>query len=91
MGHIAIIGGSMLKMRPIETGYSGNSKKVDQIICATTPQPFFAVGMFYCDFAQTMDEEVRILFTQARNRQSLPQLATMCGPRCAMAILVQQP
>jgi predicted phosphoribosyltransferase len=34
-----------------------------------TPQPFFAVGMFYRDFAQTTDEEVRTLLWQARNRQ----------------------
>ena len=39
--------------------------EVDQIICATTPQPFFAVGMFYRDFEQTSDEEVRMLLSQA--------------------------
>jgi len=45
------------------------SGEVDQIICAATPQPFFAVGMFYRDFAQTTDEEVRILLSQSRNPQ----------------------
>ena len=41
--------------------------EVDQIICATTPQPFFAVGMFYRDFEQTTDEEVRMLLSEARD------------------------
>lgn len=40
---------------------------VDQVICATTPQPFFAVGSFYQNFVQTTDEEVRALLSQARS------------------------
>lgn len=38
---------------------------VDEIICAETPQPFFGVGMWYTDFAQTSDEEVRELLGMA--------------------------
>jgi putative phosphoribosyl transferase len=41
--------------------------EVDQIICATTPQLFFALGMFYRNFAQTTDEEVRTLLSKARS------------------------
>ncbi len=52
-----------------ETTCNELSGEVDQIICVTTPQPFFAIGMFYHDFAQTTDEEVRTLLAQARNRQ----------------------
>lgn len=33
----------------------------DQTICARTPQPFAAVGLWYRDFSQTTDEEVRAL------------------------------
>lgn len=33
--------------------------EVDRIICAETPQPFRAVGLWYEDFSQTTDEEVR--------------------------------
>lgn len=44
--------------------------EVDRIICVTTPQSFLAVGMFYRDFAQTTDEEVRSLLFRARNRKS---------------------
>jgi putative phosphoribosyl transferase len=32
---------------------------VDEIICAQTPEPFMGVGMWYRDFSQTTDEEVR--------------------------------
>lgn len=42
-------------------------REVDKIICATTPQLFFAVGMFYRNFAQTPDEEVRTLLSKARS------------------------
>jgi putative phosphoribosyl transferase len=31
----------------------------DEIVCAATPEPFMAVGMWYEDFSQTTDDEVR--------------------------------
>jgi putative phosphoribosyl transferase len=31
----------------------------DEIVCLRMPEPFLAVGMFYEDFGQTSDEEVR--------------------------------
>jgi predicted phosphoribosyltransferase len=34
---------------------------VDEIVCAYTPEPFYAVGLWYDDFAQTDDAEVREL------------------------------
>jgi predicted phosphoribosyltransferase len=39
--------------------------KVDDVICATTPEPFYAVGLWYKDFSQTTDEEVRDLLARA--------------------------
>jgi erythromycin esterase-like protein/predicted phosphoribosyltransferase len=33
----------------------------DEVICLATPEPFRAVGLWYDDFAQTTDEEVRTL------------------------------
>lgn len=33
----------------------------DEVICASTPEPFQAVGLWYADFSQTTDEEVRQL------------------------------
>ncbi len=37
----------------------------DQIVCAATPDPFYAVGAWYEDFSQTSDEEVRELLERA--------------------------
>ena len=37
----------------------------DEVICAITPEPFRAVGMWYKDFAQTGDEEVSDLLARA--------------------------
>jgi len=39
--------------------------EVDEIVCALTPEPFFAVGTWYDDFAQTTDEEVRELLVRS--------------------------
>jgi putative phosphoribosyl transferase len=46
--------------------------EVDEIVCAETPEPFFAVGRFYDDFSQTTDEEVRDLLERARQRDLTP-------------------
>jgi erythromycin esterase-like protein/predicted phosphoribosyltransferase len=40
---------------------------VDDVVCATTPSPFFAVGASYWDFTQTTDEEVRDLLRAAQS------------------------
>ncbi|MGZ4826198.1 MAG: phosphoribosyltransferase [Terriglobales bacterium] len=37
----------------------------NDVVCAATPEPFFAVGQWYKDFAQTTDEEVRELLDRA--------------------------
>ena len=33
-------------------------KEADEVVCAMTPEPFYAVGQSYENFAQTSDEEV---------------------------------
>lgn len=38
---------------------------VDEVVCAATPEPFYAVGLWYRDFSQTTDEEVRELLQRA--------------------------
>src|SRR3981189_3378946 len=38
----------------------------DEVVCAVTPQPFRAVGLWYEDFSETSDEEVRDLLASAR-------------------------
>jgi putative phosphoribosyl transferase len=39
---------------------------VDDIICAETPEPFHAVGLWYEDFSQTTDDEVHELLDRTR-------------------------
>lgn len=41
---------------------------VDEIICEVTPRPFRAVGLWYDDFSQTTDDEVRELVGRAAER-----------------------
>jgi predicted phosphoribosyltransferase len=38
---------------------------VDEIVCEVTPEPFRAVGLWYDDFSQTSDDEVRELLARA--------------------------
>jgi putative phosphoribosyl transferase len=38
----------------------------DEIVCAATPEPFYAVGRWYDDFSQTTDQEVHELLASAR-------------------------
>jgi predicted phosphoribosyltransferase len=40
---------------------------VDEIVCGLTPRPFHAVGLWYDDFSQTTDDEVRELLARAAN------------------------
>lgn len=42
---------------------------VDEVVCAVTPRPFNAVGLWYQDFSQTSDDEVRGLLAEAAERQ----------------------
>jgi putative phosphoribosyl transferase len=43
--------------------------EVDEVVCAMTPEPFYAVGLWYRDFSQTSDEEVRDLLSRASQTQ----------------------
>lgn len=40
--------------------------EADEVVCAETPAPFHAVGLWYRDFSQTTDDEVRALLDRAR-------------------------
>lgn len=39
--------------------------EADEVVCAITPDPFYAVGLWYDDFSQTTDNEVRDLLQGA--------------------------
>jgi putative phosphoribosyl transferase len=45
------------------------STQVDEVICAATPEPFYAVGMWYDDFSATSDDDVRELLARAGHRE----------------------
>ena len=40
----------------------------DEVVCARTPEPFSAVGLWYQDFSQTSDDEVRELLRRHATR-----------------------
>jgi putative phosphoribosyl transferase len=42
------------------------SKEVDELVCLSTPEPFFAVGQFYEEFPQITDNEVVAGLKRAR-------------------------
>jgi predicted phosphoribosyltransferase len=42
----------------------------DAVVCAYTPEPFYAVGVWYEDFTQTTDDEVRDLLARARHESA---------------------
>jgi predicted phosphoribosyltransferase len=46
--------------------------QVDDVLCAVTPEPFRAVGLWYGDFSQTTDEEVRDLLARAASEAPSP-------------------
>ena len=41
---------------------------VDDVVCAETPSPFYAVGLWYEDFTQTTDDEVHELLNPIARR-----------------------
>jgi putative phosphoribosyl transferase len=47
--------------------------EVDDVVCALTPEPFYAVGVWYEDFSQTTDAEVRHLLDLAA-RERVPDV-----------------
>lgn len=44
---------------------SGLDQVADEVVCAMTPEPFRAVGLWYQNFEQTTDDEVRRLLAAA--------------------------
>src|SRR5438874_9497998 len=50
--------------------------EVDEVVCARTPEPFYAVGLWYEDFSQTTDEEVRELLRRAADGRNATHGAT---------------
>lgn len=49
--------------------------EVDEIVCAVTPAHFQGVGLWYQDFSQTSDEEVRDLLKRAQGQHNVASSA----------------
>lgn len=54
----------------VPVGSVQTCRELDQLsdvmcVCATTPEPFYGVGMWYRDFSQTTDTDVRELLARA--------------------------
>jgi len=41
------------------------AEEADELVADYTPEPFYSVGLWYADFAQNTEEEVRDLLAQA--------------------------
>lgn len=59
--------------------------EVDELVCLLKPDPFWAVGLWFANFAPTSDEEVRVLLARAN------QLAHEEKGRQAMGVTTEQP
>lgn len=46
-------------------------REVEEVVCAETPEPFYAVGLWYADFSQTSDAEVSELLERATSQWSV--------------------
>ena len=47
--------------------------EADEIVCSCTPEPFYAVGLWYNDFSQMTDDKVRDLLRKAAEVQEHEQ------------------
>jgi predicted phosphoribosyltransferase len=45
----------------------------DDVVCVRTPEPFSAVGLWYRDFSQTTDDEVKALLREAPSGVGAPR------------------
>jgi putative phosphoribosyl transferase len=64
---------SIIVAVPIASGEASEElgRYADHVICAETPQPFYAVGAWYEDFSQTSDAEVQELLARGWSGQPI--------------------
>jgi putative phosphoribosyl transferase len=56
---------------------------VDEVVCGATPHPFLGVGVWYDDFAQTSDDEVRELLARSNEEERAPGASALGAPTAA--------
>ncbi len=49
------------------------AQDADEVVCDFTPEPFYSVGLWYDDFPQNSDEEIRALLESAIEEQRGPE------------------
>ena len=49
-----------------ESSYEKIKSIADEVVCLATPEPFYAIGMFFDDFSQVADEEVMEILRRKR-------------------------
>jgi predicted phosphoribosyltransferase len=56
---------------PVGAAHTCNElrEEADEVVCLMSPEPFYAIGQFYEDFAQLSDEEVESILMNARRLQ----------------------
>lgn len=52
--------------------------EVDELVCLETPEPFYAIGLYYYDFGQVSDEEVARLLAES-DRTATPAATKATG------------
>jgi putative phosphoribosyl transferase len=72
--------GALKKLRPakivvavpvaVRSACAELAEEVDEVVCARTPESFYAVSQWYAEFAQTTDEEVRELLGRAEEEMA---------------------
>jgi predicted phosphoribosyltransferase len=55
------------------------AREVDDVVCPLTPSGFTAVGMWYEDFSQTSDAQVRDLLAEAQRERSAHPMNVVAG------------
>ncbi len=63
--------------------------EADEVVCAATPKPFRAVGLWYEKFPQASDDEVRVLLEEARREHALLTRSKVLRPQPAPVTLAQ--
>lgn len=64
--------------------------EADEIVCASTPEPFAGVGRWYDDFDQTTDDEVRTLLAQAVRTAGESRTSSDAGAKSGDVAAVQR-
>ena len=55
-----------------DEGFGHSPARSETVVCARTPEPFYAVGAWYEDFAQLADADIHELLGRYRSVPRIP-------------------